>query len=86
MADKKTAKPGAPSNNPSPEKQIPNKVTQLHADKCAAQECKKGPEKANFCKEHFVWFKEGLITIGGDRSKDFDKKYHAWLRRTSKAA
>jgi hypothetical protein len=82
MADKKAA----PKTNPSPEKQIPTNVVPLKADKCVAEGCKKGPEKASYCSEHFVWFKEGLITVDGHRAKDFDKKYHAWLRRSQKAS
>jgi len=75
-----------PKNTPNPEKQMPSNVIPLKAEKCASEECKKKPERAGFCNEHYVWFKEGLLTIDGYRAKDFDKKYHAWLRRTQKAA
>jgi hypothetical protein len=78
---KKQAKQATPV-----EKQMPTNVVPLKADKCTAEECKKKPERAGFCNEHYVWFKEGLMTIDGYRARDFDKKYHAWLRRTQKAA
>lgn len=47
--------------------------------KCQAEECKKKPEKAQFCGEHFGWFKWGLITAKGVKARDFDKKYHGFL-------
>ena len=81
MAEKKPTK-----TTPAPEKQMPMNVVPLKAEKCVSEGCKKDPEKANFCGEHFVWFKEGLITVSGQRAKDFDKKYHAWLRRAQKAS
>lgn len=81
MSEKKQMK-----SNPSPEKQMPSNVVPLKAEKCTSEECKKKPERAGFCSEHYVWFKEGLLTIDGYKAKDFDKKYHAWLRRTQKAA
>ena len=74
------------NNNPAPEKQMPTNVVPFKAEKCAADDCKKKPEKAQFCSEHFVWFKEGLLTADGQKAKDFDKKYHAWMRRSQKAA
>ncbi|MGZ5280014.1 MAG: hypothetical protein ACXWC9_08735 [Pseudobdellovibrionaceae bacterium] len=78
MSDKKPVK-----NNPAPEKQMPGQVISLVASKCTAEACKAKPEKAGFCSEHFVWFKEGLITLEGSKAKDFDKKFHAWQRRKS---
>jgi hypothetical protein len=81
MSDKKPTK-----NTPSPEKQMPNNVVQLHAAKCAAEDCKKKPSRAGFCEEHYEWFKEGLLTMEGYKAKDFDKKYHSWLRRKQQAA
>lgn len=81
-ADQKPAAKSAPAANNNIEKQIPAaKVLNMNPLKCTAEECKKTPEKAGFCQEHYTWFKEGLITLQGQRAKDFDKKYHAWLRR-----
>jgi hypothetical protein len=42
---------------------------------CLAEGCGKGSERAEFCTEHFQWFKIGLITKTGARAKDFDKKF-----------
>ncbi len=75
MAEKKPAAPKA-ENKPQG-----GQVIALTAEKCVAEGCKSKPEKAQFCKEHFAWFKEGLLTLEGKKAKDFDKKYHAWLRR-----
>lgn len=74
------------NNKPAPEKQMPNNVVALGPTKCTAEGCKSKPERAGFCGEHYTWFKEGLLTMEGYRAKDFDKKYHAWLRRSAKAA
>ncbi|GIL18859.1 MAG: hypothetical protein BroJett040_26100 [Oligoflexia bacterium] len=74
------------SNTPHPEKQLPSNVVPLTAAKCVGEDCKKKPERAGFCSEHYEWFKEGLLTIDGYKAKDFDKKYHAWLLRKQKAA
>ena len=73
-------------NAPAPEKQMPSNVVQLNAHKCVAEGCKKNPERAGFCQEHYMWFKEGLITMEGYHAKDFDKKYNAFLQRQKKAA
>jgi hypothetical protein len=81
MSDKKPTK-----NTPAPEKQMPSNVTPFKAEKCVSEGCKANPERANFCNEHYTWFKEGLITMDGYRAKDFDKKYHDWLRRSKNAA
>lgn len=54
--------------------------------KCTADDCKKKPEVAGFCSEHFTWFKEGLITKEGHRPSDFDKKFIAFMRRSKKSA
>ncbi|HEX4925522.1 MAG TPA: hypothetical protein VFV50_15620 [Bdellovibrionales bacterium] len=42
---------------------------------CLAEGCSKNAERAEFCTEHFRWFKLGLITRTGARAKDFDKKF-----------
>lgn len=53
---------------------------------CPVEKCGKRASRAEFCEEHFGWFKEGLINRGGEKPKDFDKKYQAYLTRTKKAA
>lgn len=78
MAENKEKK-----NNSSPEKQMPGNVIPLTANKCCAENCKHKPDRAGFCTEHYGWFKEGLLTLEGFKAKDFDKKYHAMLRRKS---
>lgn len=75
MAEKK---PATPKTEVKPQG---GQVISLVAEKCVAEGCKSKPEKAQFCKEHYTWFKEGLLTLEGKKAKDFDKKYHAWLRR-----
>jgi hypothetical protein len=71
---------------PSPEKQMPSNVIPLGSNKCTGEGCSKKPSRAGFCEEHYEWFKEGLLTMEGYRAKDFDKKYHAWMRRKQKVA
>ena len=80
MADKKEMTPK------TFEKQIPNNVISLSASKCCAEDCKKKPEKANFCAEHFDWFKAGLITREGMKASDFDKKFYHYSASAKKAA
>lgn len=53
---------------------------------CPVEKCGKKATRSEFCDEHFKWFKEGLITRGGQKPKDFDKKYQAYLMRQKKAA
>jgi hypothetical protein len=77
MADKQQ------KNNVAPEKQMPSNVVPMAANKCTAEFCKAKPERGGFCGEHFAWFKEGLVTLEGFKAKDFDKKYHAMMRRKS---
>lgn len=48
--------------------------------KCRAEDCKKKPDRAGFCGEHFMWFKWGLITAEGVKARDFDKKYQGYLK------
>ena len=80
MADSKKAVP-TPENQV--QKQIPGSVVNLSAHKCTAENCKAKPERAGFCSEHYTWFKEGLLTLEGFNAKDFDKKYHAFMRRNA---
>ncbi|MDZ4676195.1 MAG: hypothetical protein SGI74_01690 [Oligoflexia bacterium] len=51
---------------------------------CLAESCKSKSEKANFCMEHFDWFKEGLITKEGRKPTDFNKKFYDYSRRLMK--
>jgi hypothetical protein len=51
---------------------------------CLAEGCKAKSQKANFCMEHFDWFKEGLITKEGRKPTDFDKKHFDYTRRLAK--
>ena len=60
------------------EKQKSN-VTQLILT-CPAESCGKRVEISSFCKEHFDWFKFGLINRKGEKPKDFDKKYQAFMK------
>lgn len=60
---------------------MPGQVVSLSAHKCTAENCKAKPDRAGFCGEHYGWFKEGLLTLEGYKAKDFDKKYHAFMRR-----
>lgn len=53
---------------------------------CPVDKCGQRAVKDAFCNEHFTWFKEGLINRRGERPKDFDKKYQAFLIRHKKAA
>lgn len=76
-----TKKPTPPKNTPHPEKQIPGNVVPLSAAKCCGEGCKEKPSRAGFCESHYEWFKEGLITLEGYKARDFDKKYHAFMRR-----
>jgi hypothetical protein len=84
---KPKAKPeGKPEGKKGP--QPPDNVVQLFSDRCSAEGCNKKASRAGFCEEHYLWFKEGLITLQGKKAKDFDKKYELFLekQRTRKAA
>lgn len=61
-------------------------VVQMASAVCCVEKCGKKGEKMNFCPEHYMWFKEGLVNRQGKRPVDFDKKYQAYLLRTKKAA
>ena len=52
---------------------------------CIADGCKKSTEIAEFCNQHFVWFKLGLITKRGTRAKDFEKKLNQVNRGADKS-
>lgn len=51
---------------------------------CIADGCKKSTELAEFCGQHFVWFKLGLITKKGSKAKDFEKKLSQLNRSADK--
>lgn len=52
---------------------------------CPVEKCGKKASRAEFCEEHFSWFKEGLVSRNGMKPKDFDKKYQAFLRHKKAA-
>jgi hypothetical protein len=54
-------------------------VTEIQ--RCPVDACSKKADRAGFCNEHFSWFKEGLINKKGEKPKDFDKKYQAFIHR-----
>lgn len=79
------SKDAAPNSEKKPKKQGgPSNVVDL-PKRCPAEGCEKKPARSSFCKEHFEWFKAGLINRKGQRPKDFDKKYQAWSRRKNAA-
>jgi hypothetical protein len=48
--------------------------------KCGCDGCGKKSDLMNLCQEHYGWFKFGLLTKGGKRPSDFDKKYSAYMK------
>lgn len=52
--------------------------------KCTAEGCSKTADLMTFCKEHYDWFKWGLVTKAGKRPTDFDKKYQAYMAHKQK--
>jgi hypothetical protein len=76
------AKEGGGSHHPKATSQGPKmgNVVSLPG-MCMAEDCKKKSEKANFCMEHFDWFKEGLITKEGRKPSDFEKKHFHYSQR-----
>lgn len=50
-------------------------------NRCTCEGCNKRAEMMNYCKEHYEWFKFGLITKEGKRPTDFDKKYQAFMKK-----
>jgi|JI61114BRNA_FD_contig_21_6251717_length_636_multi_6_in_0_out_0_1 hypothetical protein len=63
------------------EKQIPNNVISISSGLCKGEGCKSKSTRADFCEQHFTWFKDGLINGQGQKVPDFDKKHHAWAAR-----
>lgn len=74
MSDKKPQKPNQPVQT-----QVPGKVISMDDYRCKSEGCKAKSTKANFCQEHFEWFKAGLITKEGAKAQDFEKKYYQWV-------
>ena len=61
-------------------------VVQLTTSTCCVEKCGKKGDRMNFCPEHYLWFKEGLVNKKGQRPLDFDKKFQAYSLRTGKKA
>ncbi len=68
---KKEANSGANNNN----------VVAMGPSHCCVDKCGKKIDRMNFCSEHFLWFKEGLINKKGERPPDFDKKFQSYMSR-----
>ncbi len=83
MADKKNDKQ---PTNPKVQTQVPGKVISMDDYRCKSEGCKAKSTKANFCDEHFAWFKAGLITKEGAKAQDFEKKYYQYVAAQKKAA
>jgi hypothetical protein len=66
----------APANNGG------GSVTALPTS-CCVEKCMSKVAKMNFCTEHYMWFKEGLVSKKGQKPTDFDKKYQAFMMRTN---
>ena len=61
-------------------------VVQLGTTACCVEKCASKGAKMNFCSEHYMWFKEGLVNKKGQRPSDFDKKFQDFQVRSKKAA
>lgn len=70
----------AKDNKQSNTNPAPGKVLEL-PKRCKGEGCSKKDTKAGFCEEHYMWFKEGMITKEGVKASDFDKKWQALQRR-----
>ncbi|MCB0365599.1 MAG: hypothetical protein H6624_04200 [Bdellovibrionaceae bacterium] len=75
----------AKKGNPENQNQGGGSVAKI-PERCPVEKCGKKVVRSAFCEEHFVWFKEGLVNRKGEKPKDFDKKYQAYVRRQHKAA
>ncbi len=71
---------------PSSQGPGPNNVVSIVVDRCKTEGCKGKATRAGFCEEHFVWFKEGLVTADGHFAKDFEKKYQNFMKSRKKVA
>jgi len=65
-------------NQPKQINNLPNNVAEL-PKKCPV--CNGKSQRAGFCDEHFLWFKEGLVNRKGEKPKDFDKKFQNFRRK-----
>lgn len=52
---------------------------------CMVEKCTSKSDRMGFCKEHYTWFKEGLVNKKGQKPTDFDKKYQAYMMRKKAA-
>ena len=66
-------------NEKSPKPNLPPQNVAELPSRCPV--CNKKASRINFCDEHFLWFKEGLINRQGEKPKDFDKKYQLFMRK-----
>lgn len=53
-------------------------VIDLASMRCKTEGCNKKSTRADFCEEHFEWFKAGLVNKEGKKVPDFDKKMMAF--------
>ena len=60
--------------------QNPNNVVAFLA-RCPVENCCHKAERSAFCNEHFHWFKQGLVNRKGEKPKDFDRKYQAYIKK-----
>ncbi len=67
-------------------KEAGDNVVQIGSATCCVDKCGKKSDRMNFCTEHYMWFKEGLVSKKGVRPTDFDKKYQAFMMKAKKAA
>jgi len=51
--------------------------------RCLAEDCAKKSQRADFCDEHFAWFKAGLINKKGEKVKDFERKLQHFTAKAS---
>jgi hypothetical protein len=56
-------------------------VVSLTPGTCCVEKCTAKADRMSFCKEHYTWFKEGLVNKKGQKPTDFDKKYQAYMMR-----
>jgi hypothetical protein len=88
MANPKKDQPGSPAPNPKPKGNLSGGATviDMASMRCKADGCNKKSSRADFCEEHFEWFKMGLITKEGKRAADFEKKFQQHINHQKKSA
>jgi hypothetical protein len=79
LKPKKT--PEAKSQDKREPQPVQNNVIKMFSDQCSAEGCTKKSSRAGFCDEHYLWFKEGLITIQGRKAKDFERKIERFMEK-----